>query len=256
MEERMKEMEKKTESATAAPRKRNRILHLISEMWPAYLIEVVVIILGISITLVLEEWRDKGKEEEIEKVYRTNLAADIDADRQSLQYAASNTDTLLARGDEIRQFVRSPDQHPLSAGRLNDDVRVLIGRPKFLSHDATFSDLKSSGNLHLLKDIRLKGLLFAYYSETENIRQNQEAEQQATIELSGRFFLQWFSLDDPSVESPIFRSPGGIKSLTANAEFRNHILARVGTRKELQNLYHQTDSLAHQLQGVLHPVKD
>jgi hypothetical protein len=28
------------------------------------------------------------------------------------------------------------------------------------------------------------------------------------------------------------------------------------TQKELQNLYHLTDSLAHQLQGVLHPAKD
>jgi hypothetical protein len=152
--------------------------------------------------------------------------------------------------------VKAPDQEPLTASRLNDDVRVLIARPKFLSHDATFSDLKSSGNLHLIKDIQLKGLLFAYYSQSENIRQNQDAEQQATIELSGRYFLQWFALDDPSMEAPIVRNPGGIKALSANAEFRNHVLARVGTRTELQNLYHEADSVARQLQGMLHPGKE
>jgi hypothetical protein len=219
-------------------------------MWPAYLIEVVVIILGISITLVLEEWRDKGKEVELAKVYEANLAADIGADRQSIRYAADLTDTLLARGEEISRFVTNPDEHALSAARLNDDVRMLIARPKFLSHDATFSDLKSSGNLHLIKDITLKGMLFAYYSKTENIRENQEAEQQATIELSGRYFLQWFALDG-SDDSPIFRNPGGVKGLAANAEFRNHVLSRVGTRMELRSLYRDADSLAIRLSRAL-----
>src|SRR5262249_51865028 len=159
-----------------------------------------------------------GKEAELAKVYQTNLAADIDADRQSIRYAADYTDTLLARGEEIRRFVKDPDQHALSAARLNDDVRTLNARPKVLSHEPPFCDLKSSGNLHLIKDITLKGMLFAYYSKTENIRQNQEAEQQATIELSGRYFLQWFALDG-SDDSPVFRNPGGIRGLAANAEF-------------------------------------
>lgn len=64
-------MEKKEETAAfpadgdapkvASPRrKKNRVLNLLNEMWPAYLIEVVVIIVGISITLVLEEWRDNS----------------------------------------------------------------------------------------------------------------------------------------------------------------------------------------------------
>jgi len=111
MEERMKEMKKAAEAPDegAKPaKKRNRILHLLSEMWPAYLIEVVVIIVGISITLVLEEWRDHGKERELEKVYLTNLAADIESDRRSLHYASSSTDTLLAAGDDLQRFVAAP----------------------------------------------------------------------------------------------------------------------------------------------------
>jgi type II secretory pathway pseudopilin PulG len=255
MEESMKDL-KNTAGAPAAgakpAKKRNRILHLLSEMWPAYLIEVVVIIVGISITLVLEEWRDKSKESELEKVYLTNLAADIESDRRSLHYALSSTDTLLAAGAEIQQFVEAPDQHPLTAAGINKDVRALISRPKFLSHDATFSELKSSGNLHLIKEVTLNWNLFSYYSKAENIKENQEAEQLATIELSGRYFLQYFALDG-SGESPVFRNPGGVRSLATNAEFRNHVLARVGTRQELQRLYKDTDSLAAQLLAMLHP---
>lgn len=247
MEERMKEMET---GVSKPPKKKNRVMHLLGEMWPAYLIEVVVIIVGISITLVLEEWRDKSKEGELEKVYLSNLAGDIEADLQSLHYAASNTDTLMAAGEEIREFERDPEGHALTGFRLNQDVRKLLDRPNFLSNDATFSDLKSSGNLHLVKDITLKSLLFSYYSKAENIHRIQDAEQAATINLIAGYFLKWFSMD-PSLEAPILQNPGGIKALAGNVEFRNQVGARVAMRRELQEQYAQENALAEKLQKLL-----
>lgn len=266
----MKEMEKKSEppaesaafpadeaapKMAAKPPKKNRVLHLLSEMWPAYLIEVVVIILGISITLVLEEWRDKGKEEKLAAVYKSNLATDIGADEKSLQYAISGTGEILKAGREIDSFVRDPEGHELSIGRLNKDVRGLLSRPKFLSQDATFSDLKSSGNLHLITDLNLKNLLFTYYSKTANIRETQDAEQQATITLSGRYFLQLFSMDD-SAAVPGIHDPGGLRSLGRNIEFRNNVLMRVSNRTELLTLYKEAEELASRLRALLQNVKE
>src|ERR1700730_17921507 len=65
--------------------KKHSLPGLIKEMWPAYLIEIVVIILGISITLALEEWRDNKKENHLEQIYLKNLQTDIDVDRKKLQ---------------------------------------------------------------------------------------------------------------------------------------------------------------------------
>ena len=67
----------KPEKPAPKARTRDRFRHLLSDMWPAYLIEIVVIMLGISITLALEQWRDGAKEDQLEKIYRGNLAADI-----------------------------------------------------------------------------------------------------------------------------------------------------------------------------------
>src|ERR1700722_3396937 len=78
-----------------------RFRHLIGEMWPAYLIEIVVIILGISITLALEEWRDGAKEDRLRNIYRGNLLADINTDLEGLQNTSGATTFLLARGEEI-----------------------------------------------------------------------------------------------------------------------------------------------------------
>jgi hypothetical protein len=218
---------------------------LIREMWPAYLIEIIVIILGISITLALEEWRDNSKENRLEQSYLKNLLSDIETDLRSLKDASVSTEKLLEKGNELLGFIRNPDGKVISSSQLNSDVRAILDRPKFISRDASFSDLKSSGNLHLLKDIQLKNLLFAYYSETQHIGQIQEAEQQATITISGAYFMKRFPMDNKLSESVLSESNG--LSELKSIEFDNNVLLRISNRKELLGYYHKADSLAAQL---------
>ena len=80
------------------PPKKHTVKGLIREMWPAYLIEIIVIILGISITLALEEWRDTVKENKLETIYLKNLLADVDVDLQSLKIASDRTQHTLEPG--------------------------------------------------------------------------------------------------------------------------------------------------------------
>ncbi len=48
--------------------KKHGVVVLIREMWPVYLIEIFVIILGISITLALEAWRE-GRYSRTSEIY-------------------------------------------------------------------------------------------------------------------------------------------------------------------------------------------
>jgi hypothetical protein len=237
----------------SAPKARTgaRFRHLISEMWPAYLIEIVVIILGISITLALEQWRDGTKEEKLERLYRGNLLADLDADLRTLKKASAATTTLLAHGQAILQSEKGSPDHSLSDTTLIIDLRAILDRPKFISHDVTFDELKSSGNLRLVKDVDLKWLLFAYYNQTQVIKEVQDAEQQATITLVGPYFLQRFPMDDGPGHPPV-RQKGEEHGSPANDfEFRNLVLLRVVNRTELFALYQTADSLATQLKAQL-----
>jgi hypothetical protein len=238
----------KEKHPTTVQHKGNRFGRLIGEMWPAYLIEIVVIILGISITLALEAWRDGAKEEKLKKVYSGNLAADLEVDLASLRRAADSTKALLEHGNELVQSIRS--NHPLSNTQLTLDLRSLLGRPKFIAHDATFSDLKSSGNLHLIKDVNLKWLLFAYYSQTQIIKENQDAEQQATITLVGPYFLKRFPMDGLDVPATTVQE-NAPRNLAVDIEFRNDVLLRISSRQELSELYRRADSLATVLRAGL-----
>jgi hypothetical protein len=229
---------------------KRKVMKLIEEMWPAYLIEIFVIILGISITLALEEWRDKSKESELAAIYEKNLLADVDVDLASLKHVEQSTTELVSKGDELLEFIKDPSVNSLTSSRADSDIRAIIGRTKFISSDATFSDLKNSGNLHLLGDIQLKNLLFAYYSLAQIIKETQDAEQQATIIISGPYFLKHFPLSGDAGPQPVM-DPQQLQTLSRDVEFGNNVLLRVENRKELLEDYKMADSLGGRLRGVL-----
>ena len=242
--------ENATIQPSPVPHRKQTISGLLKEMWPAYLIEIIVIILGISITLALEEWRDNSRENHLEQIYLKNLQTDIGTDLNSLGLAITGTNTLLQRGNELLDYTRTPDNKNISQTRVYEDVRAILGRPNFISSDASFTDLKSSGNLHLIKDIRLKNLLFAYYSETQHIREIQEAERQTAITLSGAYFLKQFPLDQTRNQE-FSITIKDMNALLKNIEFDNNVLLRVLNRKELLDIYQRADSLAKQLHDHL-----
>jgi hypothetical protein len=272
MEEKIKEIEPTPESANVesipapATRQKNKVTHLLKEMWPAYLVEVFVIILGISITLALEEWRDTAKEKHLEQIYLQNLLADIRLDIRSLKDLSASTQKILDRGNKLLSFSKNPADKDFTYENVNADVRDILARPKFISNDVTFSDLKNSGNLHLIRDIQLKNLLFAYYSQTQNIKDDQEAEQLATITISGDYFLKLFPLydleDQPhgsGTSTGLLKSNAAtdrlnganLSDLSKSVEFGNNVLLRVTNRKELLDLYQKADSLATRLEQAL-----
>jgi hypothetical protein len=225
---------------------KHKLVRLIKEMWPAYLIEIVVIILGISITLALEAWRDQAKENELENIYQRNLLADLEADVQSLRSVREYSRNIISHGNELMGFSRYPQDKEITPARVAEDVRAILSRPKFLSSNATFSDLKSSGNLHLLRDIQLKSMLFEYYNQSESIKEQQDAEQQATITLSGNYFLKKFPLADSSSINSL-SGPNELSEVLKSIEFENNVLLRILTRKELLESYQIADSIAGRL---------
>jgi hypothetical protein len=231
------------------PVNKHSFRYLIREMWPAYLIEIFVIILGISLTLAMEGWRDSVKESGLEKIYLNNLQTDINSDLINLGQVKGRTEKLLERGNELISLIHHPSAN-ITHQQVSADIRAILDRPKFISSDATFSDLKSSGNLHLLKNIQLKNLLFAYYSQAQYIREVQDAEQQATIILSGSYFLKHFTLDD-AVNPAESNKAENINGLLNEVELLNNVLLRVSNRNELYADYQRADSIAIQIRDAI-----
>jgi hypothetical protein len=256
MEKSIKENESEIEEHAAEikslpPKNKGRVIRLIKEMWPAYLIEIFVIILGISITLALEEWRDKSKEKDLEIVYEKNLLSDISADLQLFDYVITNTQHVLEKGNDLMGFIENPSTHNLSSSQFIVDLKTLLERPDFISSDASFSELKNSGNLHLLKDMPLKNLLFSYYSQTGYIKESQDAEGQATISITGPYFMKRFPLGNVEKQVSLV-TDAGLQTLPKDIEFANNVRLRIGNREELLEKYKRAAALGDQIKAALH----
>jgi hypothetical protein len=86
-------------------------------------------------------------------------------------------------------------------------------------------------NLHLIKDVDLKWLLFAYYNQVQVIKEVQDAEQQATITLVGPYFLQRFPMDDGPGQPPLRQKGEEPNALAKDFEFRNLVFLRLRTAR-------------------------
>jgi len=229
-------------------KQKNRVMELIAEMWPAYLIEIFVIILGIWITLALEQWRDNGKENQLEKIYQKNLLSDVSTDLSELKSVIEETQNILKKDTRMLDFVKDPAKNPVTVTEAESDLQAILARPKFITSDATFSDLKNSGNLRLLKDIHLKNLLFSYYNIARDIKEVQDAEQQTTIVITGPYFIKHFAFSDIGKQGI---SQQELQRLSGDIEFDNNLLLRRHNRSELLEGYQKANKLAGELKQTL-----
>jgi hypothetical protein len=97
-------------------------------MWPAYLIEVIVIILGIGITVGLEQWRENVEDKELANSYSRNLLHNITDDRESLKYCIVQTDTVLSRLNELQAVAKAPSKPRITPTRADSDLLAVLNR--------------------------------------------------------------------------------------------------------------------------------
>src|ERR1700710_2565774 len=59
--------------------------------WPEYLIEIFVIVFSISVSFGLDQWKERRREDEIERLYLKTLADNLRADVEGLGEVTAGT---------------------------------------------------------------------------------------------------------------------------------------------------------------------
>lgn len=210
-----------------------RLPALLRERWPEYMIEILVIILSISASFALDEWKDKQHKQELEQLYLKELARDIESDVNQLNEIIVETKQIVLKAGKLINL----DQQALQAdySQLTNDIRFTFKRPRFVAQDATFSDLKSTGNMQSLSSFSLKNELFNYYKQYESIILIETAELETTNAFIGPYILR---------RLPLMSGRGNdrkliLTSMFKDVEFQNSMLVRQSTREELLGEYSQ-----------------
>jgi hypothetical protein len=213
------------------------IVATLRHRWPEYVLEIVVIVFSISISFALDQWKERRHERELERLYLRTLSDNLASDVDALQGAISETRLVI---DKARKLLdESHASTPAPPAQIQGDIRDIARRPSFFAHDAAFADLRSSGNLRILHDFRLKNTLFDYYGLYESIKAKEASERESLITLAAPYLIRKISLGGGDLaDSPSIRN---------DREFANVMWVRIHERTELLGDYQRELALAEKL---------
>ncbi|MDN5204179.1 DUF6090 family protein [Fulvivirgaceae bacterium BMA10] len=130
--------------------------------WRNHLIELFVVIVGITIAFSLNSWKESRKEQKLEKKYIQSFISDIDRDAEELARLRDTTSYFHRMNGGLTKVLVT---HDYNHDSLFYYVISLYSMSTFLSQDNTYETLKASGNLEIISDFELKNDLTMLYNQ-------------------------------------------------------------------------------------------
>ena len=158
-----------------------RILTTLSQKWPEYLLEMLVITAGILGAFALNNWNEGRKEVLLEKKYIAGFIDDINAYKTSVnrlliqnEYSQTSSENLFLIMDSDLSFeeielLSIKSRSPVIGDTLN--LIMSLERTSWISRVSknayTMDDLRSSGNPGAISNEDLKRAIMAFYNHVE-----------------------------------------------------------------------------------------
>jgi len=139
--------------------------------------EIVLVVIGILIALQINNSYQNFIESKKEISYLKGIKHDFDEQLKSIALQKEYEKGFMDAGYRIltNYYVNSKVKVDSS---FIKDISAMASRKTFVRDDATFTDLLSSGNIDLLKNIDLKNKIIIFYQELEryeNVIQNNNS---------------------------------------------------------------------------------
>ncbi len=121
--------------------------------------EIILVVIGILIALQINTWNNNHINIKKEREYLDNLINDIDIQSNIVLGQMTHEKLMRQNCENALRNINSSDPDP---DTLNHYLTG-ITRKTFVIHDPTFQDLKSSGNILLIKDNLLRNKILSFY---------------------------------------------------------------------------------------------
>ncbi len=181
--------------------------------WLAVIVEILVVMLGLLLAFQLDRWREGRADRQKERTYVDRLIADVSADIPGIEHAIALatlrqelTTLLMAVSDDPSAATQQP---ALFLAAMNQAAFTYT--PTLTSH--TFENLRSTGDLRLIRGEPVKKSLFDYYGfdrSQEQFRSLQLQTEARHFQLAAgvlshdqEVYVQdtWFVLNPKNVEA-------------------------------------------------------
>ena len=180
--------------------------------------EIILVVLGILIALQINNWNEERKERKLEQDYYCRLLEDLQQDQQFLNKLVDDNEIRIRGSNELLHVLQ---QNAPSRIEVIGKTRNAIAKTTFTfkPNQVAYEDLKSGGNLNVLKDIALKAKLINYYSTMEGLTDVVDVNSDAAVAMyydTKQDFIDmgWSdlptiaaALDTTLVDVQLFRTP-------------------------------------------------
>ena len=130
--------------------------------------EIVLVVIGILIALSINNWNESSKEKQVEQMYLKNILSDLKDQNTSIDVQMENEKSYFEASGYIIKAYQQHNNFVIDS-TFNKYASFLTSRKTFVITDPTYTDLISSGNINILKNIEYKSKLIKFYQELERI---------------------------------------------------------------------------------------
>lgn len=128
-----------------------RLLRTLRDEWPRLALDILVLILGITLSFEVEEWRQDRESARLERRTWVAVHDDLVADSTSLTANIKVLDGMVRGCDAL---LGAPP-----ADRVGDDMNCTIAYPAFRPAAAAYEELRQSSNARQLQHRKLFNVL-------------------------------------------------------------------------------------------------
>jgi hypothetical protein len=130
--------------------------------------EIILVVIGILIALSINNWNESNKENQIEHKYLKNILSDLIDQDTSIDIQLGFEETFFRSSNYIIKDYQQNSTLVIDSTFFKH-ATMLTSRKTFVLTDPTYTDLISSGNINIIKNIEFKDKLIKFYQELERI---------------------------------------------------------------------------------------
>ncbi|WP_420316977.1 DUF6090 family protein [Ekhidna sp.] len=214
-----------------------KILTTLSQKWPEYLLEILVITIGILGAFGLNRWNEQVRFENEQAQIIANLNEEFTTNVESLNSQIARLERKIRACSQIMSYIHA--SKPLPDTILVDTlVNRIYDNPTWNPSTFVLTDLRNSGQLKALKNQQLKALLHQWEQHYENLREWYQLET-SMFNRTMDFLTENGSARNTLFSSRFGRStfPQNNEMLFQSIEFENLVAHNLMLTSGLYNIY-------------------
>jgi hypothetical protein len=206
--------------------------HLGKKKFKEYFFEFIMIFLAVTLGFFAEQIRERMSDRARAREYMRSMIEDLKADTTTFKSEIKTRMEAEKVYDTLIYLLNLPERTESAQQRLYYLARLSVYLIDFIQiNDRTYDQMKSSGNLRLVRDQNIESSITKYYFNAKEIEVNKSQtliRLQSIIELEGKIFNGTVFQQMTNLDPLSFTLPAGKPALmTEDKTLINELIMRL-----------------------------